>query len=81
MQVNMKSPVMTQMSDIDLNGNNAESTDDNSMPTAKSGSNQVHSHNMRWRKPVHYDVTFKGEPFPPPPLEEYTPLSSFLTMP
>lgn len=47
MQVNMKSPVMTQMSDIDLNGNNAESTDDNSMPTGKSGSNQVHSQNMR----------------------------------
>lgn len=64
-------------SDIDLNGNNAESADDNSMPTGKSGSNQVHSRNMRWRKPVHYDVTFKGEPFPPPPLEEYTPLHYF----
>lgn len=34
-------------SDIDLNGNNAERADDNSMPTGKSGSNQVHSQNMR----------------------------------
>ena len=34
---------------------------------------------MRWRKrhPVQYDVTYKGEPFPPPPLEECTPLQYF----
>ena len=34
-------------SDIDLNDNNAESANDNSMPTGKSGSNQVQSQNMR----------------------------------
>jgi len=66
-------------SDTDLNGDNDETADDNSMPTGKSASNAVHSQNMRWRKrqPIHYDVAFKGEPFPPPPLEEYTPLQYF----
>lgn len=37
------------------------------------------SQNVRWRKrqPVSYDVAFKGEPFPPPPLEDKTPLQYF----
>ena len=34
---------------------------------------------MQWRKwpLVHYDVAFNGQPFPTPPLEEYTPLQYF----
>ena len=37
------------------------------------------SQNVRWRKrqPVSYDVAFKGEPFPPPPLKDKTPLQYF----
>lgn len=37
------------------------------------------SQNVRWRKrqPVCYDVAFKGEPFPPPPLIDKTPLQYF----
>lgn len=31
----------------------------------------------RKRQPLLYDVTFKGEPFPPPPVEEYTPSQYF----
>lgn len=49
------------------------------MPTRNSGSNPVHSQNMRWRKQqsVHCYVAFKEEPSPPPPLDEYTPLQYF----
>lgn len=37
------------------------------------------SQNVRWRKwqPVCYDVAFKREPFPPPPLEDKTPQQYF----
>ena len=44
--------------------------------SSKTGST---SQNVRWRKqqPVCYDVAFKGEPFPPPPLEDKTPLQYF----
>ncbi|KAL9981764.1 hypothetical protein ACROYT_G010511 [Oculina patagonica] len=44
--------------------------------SSKSGNT---SQNVRWRKrqPVCYDVAFKGEPFPPPPLEDNTPLQYF----
>ena len=44
--------------------------------SSKTGST---SQSVRWRKrqPVHYDVAFKGEPFPPPPLEDKTPLQYF----
>ena len=36
-------------------------------------------YDVRWRKrdPVIYDVAFRGEPFPPPPLEDKTPYQYF----
>ena len=41
--------------------------------SSKTGST---SQNVRWCKwqPVCYDLAFKGEPFPPPALEDKTPL-------
>ena len=50
--------------------------EDEAAVSSKTGST---SQNVRWRKrqPVCYDVAFKGEPFPPPPLEDKTPLQYF----
>ena len=50
--------------------------EDEAEGSSKTGST---SQNVRWRKrqPVSYDVAFKGEPFPPPPLKDKTPLQYF----
>ena len=44
--------------------------------SSKTGST---SQNVRWRKrqPVCYDLASKGKPFPPPPLQDKTPLQYF----
>ena len=46
---------------------------------ARSSGTSAKTQSMCWRKrqPLVYDVTFKVEPFPPPPVEEYTPLQYF----
>jgi len=50
--------------------------EDEAAGSSKTGST---SQNVRWhkRRPVCYDVAFKEEPFPPPPLEDKTPLQYF----
>ena len=47
--------------------------------TAESYGSSKSTQSMRWhkRQPMQYDVTYKGEPFPPHPLEEHTPLQHF----
>ena len=59
-------------------GDNGERAVEENNAAGSSGTSG-NTQSMRWRKrqPVLYDVNFKGEPFPPPPVEEYTPLQYF----
>ena len=62
-------------------GDDSESDSESAEENNASGSSSTsrNTQSMRWwkRQPLVYDVTFKGEPFPPPPVEEYTPLQYF----
>lgn len=59
-------------------GDDSESAAEESNTAGGSGSSRS-TQSMRWCKqqPVQYDVTYKSEPFPPPPIEEHTPLEYF----
>ena len=61
---------------VEDNGTESIEAESEAAGSSKTGNT---SQNVRWRKrqPVCYDVAFKGEPFPPPPLEDKTPLQYF----